>query len=76
MSKITPLHYKKLVKVLKKKGCYFIRQKGDHLIYHKEGIKRPLIVPAYSDIPVFIILNLIRTAKISRERFLRNLKKV
>jgi hypothetical protein len=39
------------------------------LIYVKTGVARPLVIPAYSEIPVFIIKNLLRTAGMTRERY-------
>jgi len=62
-------HYSDLVRVFEKDGFTFIRQRGDHLIYTKPGVKRPLVIPAYHSVPVFIIKNLLRTAGMSRERY-------
>ncbi|PIU36776.1 hypothetical protein CO005_00395 [Candidatus Roizmanbacteria bacterium CG_4_8_14_3_um_filter_34_9] len=73
--KITPVHYKKLCFVFEKLGWSFIRQKGDHLIYEKQGFIRPVVIPMYKTIPVFIIKNNLRTAKISREEYLEILRK-
>jgi hypothetical protein len=39
------------------------------LIYVKPGIRRPLVIPLYREIPVFIIKNLLRTSGMSRERY-------
>jgi predicted RNA binding protein YcfA (HicA-like mRNA interferase family) len=39
------------------RGCIFKRMKGDHRIYWKNGIKRPIIVPQYDPLPPFIVLN-------------------
>lgn len=74
--KITPIHYRKLSKVFEKAGWKFIRQQGDNLIYGKTGFIRPVIIPRYKSIPVFIIKNNLRTAKISREEYLRFLKEI
>ena len=35
----------------------------------KPGVKRPLVIPAYKAVPVFIIKNLIRTSGITREQY-------
>jgi hypothetical protein len=37
--------------------------------YRKQGIKRPLVIPAYRSVPVFVIRNLLRTAGMSRDRY-------
>ena len=76
MPKITPVSYKRLVKVFELEGFIFSRQKGDHLIYTKTGILRPLVIPMYDEIPVFVIKNLLRTAKMSRERYFELLSRV
>lgn len=71
MPAIQPVHYSDLVRVFEKDGFTFVRQRGDHLIYTKPGLKRPLVIPAYRSVPVFIIKNLLRTAEMSRERYLK-----
>lgn len=42
----------------------------------KSGAIRPLIIPDKKNIPVFIILNNIRTAGISREDYLNALEDI
>ncbi len=75
MPKISPVHYKKLVRVFEKKGFMFDRQAGDHLVYVRDDVKRPIVIPTYSQVPVFIILNDLKTAGISRKEYLALLKK-
>ena len=58
-----------LVAIFERDGFSFLRQRGDHLIYTKPGVKRPLVIPVYPEVPVFIIKNLLRTAGMSRERY-------
>lgn len=70
MSRITPIDYKKFDKFLQYIGCVFIRQKGDHRIYRKANLKRPIVIPAVKDIPIFIILNNLRVLGISKEEYL------
>jgi predicted RNA binding protein YcfA (HicA-like mRNA interferase family) len=69
MPTIRPVHYKSLIAVFERDGFVFDRQRGDHLIYIKEGMRQPLAIPAYDDVPVFIIKNLLRTAEMSRDRY-------
>jgi len=66
---IRPVSYKVLIAIFERDGFTFLRQHGDHLIYTKPGVKRPLVIPIYSEVPVFIIKNLLRTAGMSRERY-------
>jgi predicted RNA binding protein YcfA (HicA-like mRNA interferase family) len=74
MPAIKPIHYKKLVKVFEKTGWRYDRTKGDHLVFIKEGSTRPIIIPAYKTVPVFIIKNNLRTANITNEEYLKILK--
>ncbi|OGJ51861.1 hypothetical protein A2335_01815 [Candidatus Peregrinibacteria bacterium RIFOXYB2_FULL_32_7] len=72
--KITPISYKLFIKFLEMQGFTFSRQKGDHLIYVKDRILRPLVIPMYDQLPVFIIKNNLRSACIDREEYLKFLK--
>ncbi len=74
MSRIVPVHYKKIVRVFERSGFVLDRKEGDHLVYVKEGIKRPVVIPTYKQVPVFIIKNNLRSAHISREEYFRLLK--
>jgi predicted RNA binding protein YcfA (HicA-like mRNA interferase family) len=76
MRALRPVQYAKLVKVFEQDGFNFDRQRGDHLIYTKPGLIRPLVIPIYDQVPVFIIKNLLRTAGMSRERYFELLQSV
>jgi len=69
MPALQPVPYQALVRVFEQDGFRLSRQAGDHLIYTKLGIKRPLVIPAYRSVPVFIIRNLLRTSGMTRERY-------
>jgi len=69
MPPLRPISYRSLVRVFELEGFTFVRQRGDHLIYSKPGVKRPLVIPTYDEVPVFIIKNLLRAAEMSRERY-------
>lgn len=75
MPRITPVHYRKLARVFEKKGFTYLRTQGDHLVYGKSGIVRPIIIPMYKEIPEFIILRNLRTAGITRKEYLKILEK-
>jgi predicted RNA binding protein YcfA (HicA-like mRNA interferase family) len=70
MPRIVPIHYRKPVRVLEIEGFTFARERGDHMVFIKPGILRPVVVPRYDTLPVFIIKNVLRIAQISRERYL------
>ncbi|OGH21227.1 MAG: hypothetical protein A2958_01865 [Candidatus Levybacteria bacterium RIFCSPLOWO2_01_FULL_38_13] len=76
MPRITPVHYRKLAKVFEKKGFIYVRTRGDHLVYEKEGIIRPIIIPIYRETPEFIILRNLKTAGITRKEYLKLLKTI
>lgn len=69
MSKIPSLSYKRLICLFEKAGFVYSRTKGDHLIYWKQGNIRPLVIPKYEEVPVFIIKNLLRSAGLTRGEF-------
>jgi predicted RNA binding protein YcfA (HicA-like mRNA interferase family) len=70
MPSIRPVDFRVLVKVFERDGFTFDRQRGDHLIFFKPGAVRPVVIPMYKEVPVFIIKNLLRTAAMTRERYL------
>ncbi|MBI4430499.1 MAG: type II toxin-antitoxin system HicA family toxin [Candidatus Omnitrophica bacterium] len=73
--RITPIHYRTLCRIFELAGFTLTREEGDHRIYTKPGIKRPIVIPRYHSIPVFIILNNLKTAGISREEYFSLLAK-
>lgn len=51
-----------------------MRQQGSHRSYVKPGVSRPVVIPAYDEVPVAIIRNNLKTAGISREEYFRLLE--
>ena len=76
MSKIVPVSASKLRKIFEKAGFKCVRIKGEHYVYTKQGVMRPVVIPDWPEVTVFIIKNNIRTAGISRERYFQLLEKV
>ncbi|MDP1723070.1 MAG: type II toxin-antitoxin system HicA family toxin [Candidatus Gottesmanbacteria bacterium] len=74
MAHIAPVHFKKLVRVFELSGFVLDRKEGDHLVYVKGGTKRPVVIPTYKQVPVFIIKNNLRSASISHGEYFRLLK--
>jgi len=58
-----------LVKVFEADGFRCVREEGDHMVFRKPGVARPVVIPKYSAVPVFIIKNNLRSAGMSRERY-------
>jgi predicted RNA binding protein YcfA (HicA-like mRNA interferase family) len=75
MPKITPVNWKVLEKIFLACGFKFARQEGSHRSYVKPGIRRPLVIPTYDEVPVSIIRNNLKTAGISREEYFRLLER-
>jgi len=76
MSKLTAIHWKKFDKFLIFVGCKLKREKGDHRIYWRKGLKRPIIIPRDKSLPKFIIRNNLRLLGLSTEEYLDILKKI
>ena len=75
MPKIVPVSVSKLRKIFEKAGFKCVRTEGDHYVYTKQGVMRPVVIPDWPEVPIFIIKNNIRTAGISRERYFQLLEK-
>lgn len=69
MSKMAVVSHKAIVKVFKHAGFTVSRISGDHIIMKKNGISRPLVIPKKQNIPVFIILNNLKIAGISKQEY-------
>ena len=74
MPKFSPVDWKILEQVFLAAGFRFARQEGSHRSYLKEGIARPVVIPTYREVPVFIIRNNLKTAGISRDDYFRLLE--
>jgi len=76
MPRLAPLHWKKFEKFLIRAGCVLTRQEASHRIYWKNGISRPIILQAKGNVPIFIILNNLRTLSMDRDEYLRIVKEL
>jgi len=70
MAKLTPIKRDKFEAFLRLIGCTLKRIKGDHLIYYRTGLKRPVVITADREVPVFIIRNNLRTLEMSPEEYI------
>ena len=75
MPRIQSIHWKEFEKFLICIGCEFKREKGDHRIYWKNGIKRPIVIPRDTSLPAFIIINNLKVLGISRDEYLKIISK-
>ena len=76
MVRLTPLKRKKFEKFLTYIGCQYKRQKGDHIIYDRNDLKRPVVFTTDTEIPIFIIRNNLRTLGISIAEFFDIMKRI
>jgi predicted RNA binding protein YcfA (HicA-like mRNA interferase family) len=75
--KIIPIPYQKLVKIFEADGFVVKRQKGDHLIMTKSGIKRPLVIKTSPrKVAIAHIMTNLNTANMSRERYFELLEEI
>ena len=74
--KIKPTNWQIQVRIFEKYGCVFVRQKGDHLIFHHENAKRAVVIPKYDNIPVTIIRNNMKTVGMIREDYFSILRSI
>ncbi|OGK11170.1 MAG: hypothetical protein A2Y63_03370 [Candidatus Riflebacteria bacterium RBG_13_59_9] len=76
MPRITPLPARKLRRVFELAGFSLTRIEGGHFVYTKPGVKRPVVIPDYDDVPVFVVKCNLRSAGISREEYFKLLSRV
>ena len=69
MPRFTPQDWRTLEKIFEAAGFRFARQDGSHRSYVKSGVARPVVIPAYREVPVFVIRNNLKTAGLSRDEY-------
>ena len=57
-------------------GCSLKRVRGDHFVYSREDLQRPIIIPLDNPLPQFIIKNNLDLLGISWEEFFRIIEEV
>jgi len=76
MPRIVPVHYSRLIQLFEKVGFKVSRTTGDHVVMVKENHARPLVIPKWEEVPVFIIKNNLRSAGISRDEYFFIIKSI
>jgi predicted RNA binding protein YcfA (HicA-like mRNA interferase family) len=76
MPRITPIPASKLCWVFELAGFTLARTESSHYIYTKPGVKRPVVIPNYGAVPVFVIKSNLRSGGISREEYFTLLSQV
>lgn len=76
MAGLVPIDWKRFEKFLTFVGCTLLRERGDHRIWGRLGLRRPVVIPKSSKIPVFVIRNNLRVLGISVPEYLDIMGKV
>lgn len=76
MPKITIQNWKVIDKFLLYVGCEYVRKKGSHRIFRRSDLNRPIVLPEYKAVPVFIIQTILRQLGISHDEYLEILKRI
>lgn len=53
MPKIVPISASKLRKIFEKAGFKCVRIEGDHYVYIKQGVMRPVVIPDWSGAGIY-----------------------
>jgi len=69
LGSLGPIHWRTLKRVFEFEGFEVARTRGSHIIMTKRGVKRPVVIPRYSEIRAPIIRASLKTAGISVARF-------
>ena len=76
MPHLAPVKRTLFEKYLRSKGCTYKRTSGDHLIYSRNNLNRPIVFPADREVPIMVIRTNLKTLSESIERFFEDLKKL
>ena len=61
--------------MLTRSPILYKQTEGDHMVFTKPGVIRPVVIPRYDAVPVFVIKNNPRTAGMSHDRYFELLGK-
>ncbi len=70
MGGLAPIHWNEFERFLVFVGCRLVREKDDHRVWQRAGLKRPVIIPKEAGIPIFIIRNNLRVLGVKVEEYL------
>jgi len=69
-----PIDYRAFCRYIESKGCRYIRTKGSHMIFKREGLKRPLVIPKDKEISTKVIRTNLQTLEISTKQYEEEIK--
>ena len=76
MPRLPVVSSKKFCALIEMCGCVFDGIEGDHYVYRRPDLVRPIVVPVRKELPVYIVLNNLHTLGMTRSDFIRALKKL
>ena len=76
MPKKQSITNKKFQKFLVYVGCSLKRSRGDHFVYTRPDLLRPIIIPLDNPLPQFIVKNNIALLGISWDEFFKILEEI
>ena len=75
MPALTPVKWREFEKFLIFVGYKLKRQSGGHRIYTRTGLKRPIVISAHGNVPVFVIRNNLRLLGITPQEYFEIMKR-
>ncbi len=75
MSDFSNCTWKEVDKFLIDYGCIFVRQKGSHRVYKKEGVIKLITLPIHKTISSGVLLQIIRNLGVNKATFLQSINK-
>lgn len=75
-NKLKPTDWQTQAAIFTELGFVLERQKGSHLCYVKDGVRRPVIIPKYPEVGLDIIKRNMKTAGVTRREYLAILKRL
>jgi len=76
MAGLEPISWQDFEKFLAFAGCTFLREKGDHRVWGRVGLKRPVVIPKINSIPIFVVRNNLRVLGIQVSEYLEIINKL
>jgi len=76
MTHLSPIKRLLFEKYLKSKGCIYKRTSGDHVIYSRGDLKRPVVFPADSEVQIMVIRTNLKTLGETLEQFYKDIEKL
>ncbi len=76
MGQFSNFHWKDIDKYLLSYGCEFVRQKGSHRIYKKEGVIKLITIPEKKNVSIGVVMQTVRNLNIDKQTFLDGINKI